>query len=62
MRPCLPANDVVEYESWNLSDVEPPPRSRLYHLNPAAFGTGLVESLTSYFPASPKRTPSPPEF
>jgi len=49
MEPRMPTNEVVEYESWNLSDVEPPPRSRLYHLAPAAFGTGLVESLTSYF-------------
>ena len=45
----MPVEDMVEYESWDLTDVALPPHSRLYHLDPIAFGTGSVESLTSYF-------------
>lgn len=40
---------MVEHEPWDLSDVALPPHSRLYHLEPVGFGTGSVESLTSYF-------------
>ncbi len=49
MKPHMSANKLVEYEPWDLSAVDLPPRSRLYHLAPAAFGTGMAESLTSYF-------------
>ena len=42
-------NQVVEYEPWDLSEPVIPSRSRFYHLEPVAFGTGMVESLTSYF-------------
>ena len=49
MKPHVSANKLVEYEPWDLSAVDLPPRSRLYHLTPAAFGTGMAESLTSYF-------------
>ena len=45
----MPVREIAEYETWNLEKVEVPPRTRLYHLRPAGFGTGLVESLTSYF-------------
>jgi TniQ len=45
----MPVHEIVEYETWNLNKTEMPPRSRLYHLRPAGFGTGSVESLTSYF-------------
>lgn len=45
----MPVEEVVEYESWDLSDVELPAHSHLYHLDPVALGTGSVESLTSYF-------------
>jgi len=39
----------IEYESLDTSELLLPARSRLYHLEPVAFGTGMVESLTSYF-------------
>ena len=39
----------IEYESLDISEPLLPARSRLYHLEPVAFGTGMVESLTSYF-------------
>jgi transcriptional regulator with XRE-family HTH domain len=45
----MPAPKIVEYETWNLDKTDMPLRSRLYHLRPAGFGTGSVESLTSYF-------------
>jgi hypothetical protein len=45
----MPVREIAEYETWNLEKAEVPPRTRLYHLRPAGFGTGLVESLTSYF-------------
>src|SRR6476469_7127392 len=47
MEPRMPVHEIVEYETWNLNKTEMPPRSRLYHLRPAGFGTGSVESLTS---------------
>ena len=40
---------MIECETWDLSDVALPPRSRLYNLDPVGLGTGFVESLTSYF-------------
>src|SRR6266702_309396 len=49
MEPHMPVNEMIEYESWDLSEVELPSRSRLYHLDPVGLGTGSVESLTSYF-------------
>jgi hypothetical protein len=45
----MQVDHVVEYESWDLSEPAIPSRSRLYNLNPIAFQTGMVESLTSYF-------------
>lgn len=45
----MPVREIVEYETWNLDKTEMPPRSRLYPLRPVGFGTGSVESLTSYF-------------
>ncbi len=49
----MPANsdvdlDVDGYESWDVSPVPLPPRSRLYHLAPIGIGTSEVESLTGY--------------
>ena len=49
MTPRVPPDNVVAYEPLDLSEVDLPPRSRLYHLTPVAFGTSMVESLTSYF-------------
>lgn len=49
MEPRMPVHEIVECETWNLDKTEMPPRSRLYHLRPVGFGTGSVESLTSYF-------------
>jgi len=49
MESYMPANEMVQYEAWDLCEVEMPPRSHLYHLRPAGLGTGSVESLTSYF-------------
>lgn len=40
---------MIEYETWDLSELELPPRSRLYNLDPVGLSTGFVESLTSYF-------------
>jgi transcriptional regulator with XRE-family HTH domain len=37
------------YETWDLTMPMVPPRSRLYNLDPAGFGTSMVECLTSYF-------------
>jgi hypothetical protein len=45
----MPVREIAEYESWNLRKAKIPPRSHLYHLGPVGFGTGSVESLTSYF-------------
>jgi transcriptional regulator with XRE-family HTH domain len=45
----MPAREIVEYETWDLDNTATPPHSHLYHLRPAGFGTGAVESLTSYF-------------
>ena len=49
MEPRMPVREIAEYETWTLEKAEVPPRTRLYHLRPVGFGTGLVESLTSYF-------------
>jgi len=45
----MPAKAMIEYETWDLREVELPPRSRLYNLDPVGLRTGFVESLTSYF-------------
>jgi hypothetical protein len=37
------------YEAWDMTAPVVPPRSRLFHINPAGFGTPLVECLTSYY-------------
>src|SRR6516162_9799757 len=42
MEPRMPVHEIVEYETWNLDKTEMLPRSRLYHLRPAGFGTGSV--------------------
>jgi len=49
MEPHMRADEMIEYESWDLSDIELPPHSYLYHLDPVGLRTGSVESLTSYF-------------
>jgi ribosomal protein S27E len=36
------------YDTWDLSPVAVPPRSRLYPLEPIGIGTSYVESLASY--------------
>lgn len=36
------------FESWSLSRLPAPPRSRLYSLEPISVGTATVESLTGY--------------
>jgi hypothetical protein len=36
------------FDLWDLTPTKPPPRSRLYSLQPMGLGTSRVESLTSY--------------
>ncbi len=38
----------TEYEQWDITSPDFPPRSRLYPLEPIGVGTPLVESLTGY--------------
>jgi hypothetical protein len=45
----MPIEALVEYESWDLTQANLPPHSYFYHLDPVGAGTGLAESLTSYF-------------
>jgi hypothetical protein len=42
-RPPLPV-----YETWDISPLELPPRSRLYCMEPVGLGTPMVESITGY--------------
>ncbi len=44
----MPASDLETYESLNLNLPSLPERSRLYHLEPIAIGSGYVEGLISY--------------
>ncbi|HMR65731.1 MAG TPA: TniQ family protein, partial [Anaerolineae bacterium] len=44
----MTTKQTTPYQLWDLSPVELPPRSRLYHLEPIGIGTAQVESLTSY--------------
>jgi hypothetical protein len=46
-RPPTPL-PLPTYDTWDLSPVALPPRSRLYPLEPIGIGTPYVESLTSY--------------
>ena len=38
----------IRFEVWAPAHAAPPPRSRLYHLEPIGIGTPEVESLSSY--------------
>lgn len=38
----------VRFETWDLTEINVPERSKLHSLEPIGVGTGLVESLTSY--------------
>src|SRR5438045_2443795 len=38
--------DTIQF--WDAEPVCPPPRSRLYRLEPVGLGTAYVESMTSY--------------
>ena len=44
----MPVSDLETYTSWGLALPPVPKRSRLYHLEPIAIGTGHVEGLISY--------------
>jgi transcriptional regulator with XRE-family HTH domain len=41
-------NQLIPYESWEITQPLIPSRSRLYQLEPVGIGTPLVESLTGY--------------
>jgi TniQ len=45
----MPTDGIVPYETWDMATPQVPPRSRFFNLEPVGLGTGLVESLTSYF-------------
>jgi hypothetical protein len=44
----MAVDELSVYEVWDLEQPKVPPRSRLYHLEPAGVGTAEVESLTGY--------------
>jgi transcriptional regulator with XRE-family HTH domain len=41
-------DDLATYERWDMTAPVLPPRSRVFNLTPAGFGTSMVECLTSY--------------